>query len=310
MLQRSLKTTGPTMIKSQDAVNSSIFGSIPDVGLFGTPGSLPTNSSPPDPAITPGGYSPSSIMQGYMDFYDSNPSAGGATAPNLMDVPGTPTPWQDPSGVTLGGGSGGPNSPPVTVGPTGVDRNAANNTRTDLTHSRPAGGVAGGAGAQPSSPNTPPGYLNPQQYAQNSFGGVTPTGWRDPSGSAINGSPSAANAFQMWAASLGGTPNYTGTTQDAGHTIFYNPATTRRGSASEGMVSSTPANLAEYWNTPKLKWNLPSGQGLSSFGAGVQPYNDWVAQHNKDNYAALNAWQAKRNALVPSAISSTPQRGG
>lgn len=56
MLQRSLRTTGPTVTRSQDAVAPSMYGTIPDVGQFGTSGSLPTNPGPVDPPILTGNY--------------------------------------------------------------------------------------------------------------------------------------------------------------------------------------------------------------------------------------------------------------
>jgi len=55
MMQRSL-AGGSTMVKSQDAVSPSMYGSIPDVGQFNTPGSLPTDSSPVEPDILMGNY--------------------------------------------------------------------------------------------------------------------------------------------------------------------------------------------------------------------------------------------------------------
>ena len=76
-----------------------------------------------------------------------------------------------------------------------------------------AGGQTGGAGNNA-------GLLNPGQYAQQTFGGLTPTGYRDPSGSAASDSH-AANELQMWYQSIGGNPNDM-RTSDEGATRFYN----------------------------------------------------------------------------------------
>jgi hypothetical protein len=304
MMKLALKRPPLSITKSQEALNPNLGYNIPNTGLFGTPGSLPTNPGPPDPPILPGANLPNNAFSpqgpnvqvnwhgtGSAPYWNQ-PSSGGTTQP---------APNTGPSGINFGPGGalrGGNNGPqgsvygidpntgnPIynatgspkpgffdsktgkfveTLGSTALNmwvpglgfvskaifdavrRNQArNNTGTDLSHSRPAGGATGGAGVTPGNPGGSSGLLSPLQYSQQTFGGLTPTGYRDPSGSAVNGTSAASNAFQMWQASMSGAPNNMGTTTDTGHTIFYNPGTTRRGYAdpeSDGIITSTPSN--------------------------------------------------------------------
>lgn len=80
------------------------------------------------------------------------------------------------------------------------------------------------SGQLPPSSNTSSSAYNPmtpREYAHATFGGLTPTGYRDIKGSTTWDSHAANLALMGWAA-MSGNPNDTGTTSDEGQSRFYN----------------------------------------------------------------------------------------
>lgn len=102
------------------------------------------------------------------------------------------------------------------------------------------------------------------------------------------------NAF-VAAGGYAGAPNFTGSTGDAGHTMF-SPGG-KMGSLLDGVVTPGTSPGAP---PPAIKWNLPSQAESAALGlsyndpASTKRYNDWLAAHNKDNYALLALWGSSR----------------
>jgi hypothetical protein len=98
LLQRSLRTTSPTMVRPE----------IPDVGQFGTPGSLPTNPGPIDPPILTGDYPTAgpNIGPPRNDYWTRMDPSMGIINPSLTINPGSgggPPPVTNYGGPNLGG---------------------------------------------------------------------------------------------------------------------------------------------------------------------------------------------------------------
>lgn len=106
------------MIKRQDAASPSIYGTIPDVGQFNTPGSLPTDPGEIDPPILTGDYpapniGPTPGVPSHNDIWTHMDPGMGYINPSLTIDPsaGGPTNYGggisfDPTGVLQGGTRG------------------------------------------------------------------------------------------------------------------------------------------------------------------------------------------------------------
>jgi hypothetical protein len=89
-------------------------------------------------------------------------------------------------------------------------------------------------------------------------------------------------AFQAF----GGNPNDTGTTTDAGHTIFYPNAGTHMGHAEDGWVTPSARTFSGGRRDPR--WVFPSQAesarlGLS-YSNNADKYNAWLISHNQWYY--------------------------
>lgn len=131
--------------------------------------------------------------------------------------------------------------------------------------------------------------LSPAAYAQATFGGVTPTGYRDPAGSAAT-DPHAAGALMAWFQSMGGNTNDTGTTGDAGHTIYYPNVGTPMGRADE--ESGTVVRSEQTFGRPTAESIASQNlyrQAIAAVPMGrdgftlpyVQKLNDWIAAQKR-----------------------------
>lgn len=176
-------------------------------------------------------------------------------------------------------------------------RNTAAHTGTDLS------GQQQGPGAAAQAPNSPAWFqrgYQPPSGIQNAIA-------RGDYQSAYGQSPqSASNSFQMWAASLPGTPNNTGNTQDAGHTMFYPNAGTPMGQFDPESGQVVPGDRTFGGSNSNAGFVFPSQSesarlGLTMGAPGAQAYNEWLMAHNPTRY--------NRPAPLPPAVFSSPIRG-
>lgn len=117
--------------------------------------------------------------------------------------------------------------------------------------------------------------LSPGAYDRATFGGVTPTGFRDTAGSAVFDT-GAQNRLMAWFQSSGGSPNAP-TVSDAGRDIF------RSGYGRIDPESGGISTVAATNSGPRdPRWVFPSQEEATklglSFDAGKR--NEWLRAHN------------------------------
>jgi hypothetical protein len=309
MMTRSLSKGSTPIVKAQDALNTSLGYNIPDAGYYGGGATLPSNPSPPDPFVEPtpipgaNAPMPSPTPSGTIDYgnlythMDPNmgylqPSVEVGGGSSSMPNPTTSMPWD------------GAYWPPTTTTTEGMSPTTSNIISKIIggasgAFGGPLAGIAAGYGSKtllnklfgpksvydphPTPPgqepaaadsNTPTsGLLTPGQYAQQTFGGLTPTGYRDPSGSAPFDSH-AANQLQMWYQSMGGVPNLA--QPDV-------PSTFQSGVWQLDPESGAFTQVGDR-SARDPRWAFPS-QGESaqlglSFANNANKYNDWLRAHN------------------------------
>jgi hypothetical protein len=104
--------------------------------------------------------------------------------------------------------------------------------------------------------------MGPREYGQATFGGLTPTGYRDPSGSATF-NPQVANAALMASQARPGNPNST------------------RGFATEGRflmdAEGAPRQMGPTYLNPTRQGMFRGTQGGPTPNAsGMDAYNQWL----------------------------------
>lgn len=147
------------------------------------------------------------------------------------------------------------------------------------TFNSPAGGITGGAGTSTG------GHYD---YGQGRYvGGLNASGAQFSNTGNANFQSGAAAAMEMWYQSMGGNPNNTGTTGDAGHTIYYPNAGTPMGHADEGVVTPTGGTFGSGQRDPR--WVFPSQTESARLGLSFSAtkYNDWLMAHNQWFYSAI-----------------------
>lgn len=289
------------------------------------------------------GYTPSNIIQAYLDFYANNPSASGATA--------TPVPGSFPSG-----GGGGPAGtypapgaanrqqpsilqrilglhPASIIGRAIRDAITSNQTRSNMQSNPgsfqgppaiPPGGAlfgynpnSGGAGGTRSynygtgnvitSPSSNPLYSTGGAFMPVS-GAPSDIRFAQNSGTGNWTADQTTKAFEL-GGGYPGTPNRMANfTTDVGHNRFAPNASTPMPQFDPEQGGIVRSNRTFAGGQPDSRWVFPSQAESAALGLSfdAQKRNDWLMAHNAWAYPAQNSY----GWMTPASISPPPMIGG